>query len=193
MLTCRPLRKARIVNSDSANYPTWVPTELDPAFDVDPGTAAGRVVRNVVPLGNGVVPWGLHVFPYGLGASNDAFAMRLVGYKRIGKSITDADTRVQYLRLLLAIFTCTVGAGVGRAGFPLLATELPVDTITVTYEATVNADVTDMGTIQTFSPVNDTAAHILIPLWGIQGYEWEWDQTTNTPTMNALECFVDSE
>ena len=188
MITARPFRKARPINANDTDFPTWVATVFDPVFDAEPATAAGMVIRTLAKGDNGKVPCAIDVFPYGLGASNDAFAMRLVGYRRIGLT---SDGRTQYLRFVLAVLTCTLGANVGLAGGLVLATELPCDTIVATKEGTFAADVTRTGSVMVYSPADDTPAHAVIPLVGIEAYQWEWDRTVNTPTMNALESFLD--
>lgn len=192
MNSARPFQKARSVNSSSANFPTWVSSELvlEKDYFADAGTAAGRVVTRLSNLGgNGIVPCWMKFMPYGLGNDNDAFSVKLVGVTRIMPPLSDG--RIQVVRQEIAVLAATISAAVGVAGGNVLATERFADTIAITREASYTADVTRSGSIKLYSPVNDFPAYALIPLLGFEGYEIEWDQTTGTPTMNALISFLD--
>lgn len=192
MNIARPFQKARSVNSSSANFPTWVSSELslEDAYFADAGTAAGRVVTRLGVLGGfGVTPQWMKIMPYGLGSDNDAFSLKVVGVSRISPALSDG--RVQFMRQELAVLAATISGAVGVAGGNVLATERFADTIAITREATYTADVTRLGSVQLYSPVNDLPAYAVIPLLGFEAYEIEWDQTTGTPTMNALVSFLD--
>lgn len=189
-MIARPLRKARSVNSSSANFPTFVGTELDPAY-TDAATAAGRsLIQLGVGLG-GYVPRNIELFPYGIGADNDTFDLRVMGYRRIFPQL--ADERYQYLRFILAKLSCTLSAAVGLAGGSVLATERFADTIAIGTEGTFTADVTRSGSFRLYSPANDTPAHVVLPTLGCDAIELEFDQTLNTPTMNCLYALHDDE
>lgn len=193
MIAARPFKKARSVNSSSANFPSWVASEYDPSF-ADPATAAGRVITRVSDIGgNGVTPGWLQIFPYGLGSNNDAFAFRVVGLRRMPNPI--ADGRVQFFRFPIASLTCILSSGnPGLALGNILTTEFFADTIAIVSELTATADVTRTGTMQIYNPVADTGmAFVQMPLLGVEAFEIEWDQTTGTPTMNALLSYSDFE
>lgn len=193
MTPARPYAKARQVNSSSANFPTWVTSELaDPlSYYADAGTAAGRAIKPLAVGLGGVTPCRIVIVPYGLGSDNDVFSINVVGVRRIAEPIDDG--RVQFLRSLVAVLSCTISASVGIAGGKVLATERFADTISITKEGTYTADVTRTGTIDLFSPANDSPGHAIVPLLGFEGYELEFDQTTGTPTMNALVSFLDGD
>lgn len=194
---CRQFKKARSANSSSANFPTWVSAEIDPSF-ADIGTAAGRCLEKlIVDSGGfgGIVNQAMVIMPYGLGSDNDVFDMKIVGYRRVQPQLTDG--RTMYTRSLLGHFTCTLSAAVGLAASggvnpPILSTERFVDTIAVVKEITWTADTTREGSTAIFSPANDSPGYLVLPTLGCEGYEIEWDQTTGTPTMNALISFIDS-
>lgn len=189
-MIARPLKKARSVNSSSANFPTWVTTELDPQY-TDAGTAAGRALIQLgVGLG-GYVPDCIELFPYSTGADNDTFSMQVVGYRRITPQL--ADERFQYLRFLIAKFNCTISASVGLAGGSVVATERFADTIAIVLEGTSTADVTRSGSFRLYSPANDSPAHVVLPTLGCDAIELEFDQTLNTPAMNCLYSLFDDE
>src|SRR5262245_8761577 len=84
----RSFKKVRSVNSNTANFPTF-PT-VAAAADLhkstfDPETAAGRVVIPLVDIlkgGGGFVPRYVDIFPFGLGANDDTFSLRLIGWRR---------------------------------------------------------------------------------------------------------------
>lgn len=186
----RAWKKVRSVNSNSANFPTWVTSELALESDlyVDAGTAAGRVVnRLAVNGGSGLVPYYMHLMPYGLGSDNDVFSVRIVGVRRIGEHL--ADGRSQFMREILAVLSCTISGAVGVAGGQVLNTERFADAIAITNEGTYTANTTRAGTITLYNMTADTPAHVVLPLLNHEALEFEWDQTTNTPTMNALYSF----
>jgi hypothetical protein len=124
--------------------------------------------------------------PIGLGASNDAFSMRVLGWNVIG------DAQPQSLPLWvsqpLIEVACTVGAAAGVVGSPVLATELFVDTIApvALKQPTITSVAGTEGKTFFYSPADDTAAYIDVPLMGSELIQFLWDQTTNTPEMNAL-------
>lgn len=193
---CRQFKKARTVNSSSANFPTWVSAEIDPDFS-DPGTASGRVLEKLIsqPGFAGVVNQAMLIMPYGLGSENDVFDMKIVGYRRVHPPMS--DSRGMYVRSILGLFTCTISAAVGLAASggvnpPVLATERFADTIVVGKEISWTADTTREGSVAVFSPANDSPGYIILPTLGCEAFEIEWDQTTGTPTMNALISFIDS-
>lgn len=170
-----PFRKVRSVNSNSSSFPSKIPTTTEPKDDA--GTAAGAsIVELCIPQG-GLVNNSFLVVPYGLGSSNDGFSMRVLGWKRI-RSGTLFDLWVPVKLLEVA---CLLGASTGVAGSPVLNTELLCDTITIVSgsgNAGVSVDVLD--------PADDTIAHFVMALKGFSKLEFTFDQTTNTPTMNAL-------
>lgn len=193
MNTTRPYKKARSVNSSSANFPTWVTTELalPNAYYADAGTAAGRVVTPIGLCGNGRVPAWLHFIPYGLGSDDDVFSVNVVGVRRIAEPISDG--RQQFVRELIAVLACTISSSVGIASGQVINTERFADTIAITKEGTYTADVTRTGSIRLYSPANNSPASAMIPLVNFEGYELEWDQTTGTPTMNALVSLLEGD
>lgn len=191
---CRNWKKARAVNSSSSNFPTWVSAEIDPSF-TDPGTAGGRVLERLTGMtGAGSVPWGMHLLPYGLGNDNDVFDIKVIGYRRILPAMSDG--RFLFIRQQLVHITATISGAVGLAASggvnpPVLSTERFADTIAIVKEWSFTAATTREGVPPVYSPANDSPAGIVVPLLGCEGYELEWDQTTGTPTMNALIAFLD--
>ena len=187
----RPFRKVRSVNSNSSGFAT-----LAPEFDLSPsdaGTAAGRAVISLTPLGGmGAIPKAIDVFPYGLGANNDAFTMRLVGWRRVLPIVTDGWT--MWLPSIIGDVICTMGNFTGLASGPVLNTEFFCDTLTKSVEPTKTGNTTLLdGKIWYYSPANDTPGHVIFPLEGFEAIEFYWDQTTNTPTMNALYALQSKE
>lgn len=195
MNMARPFRKARKTNSNSSGFPTWVSSEFDPSF-VDPDTAAGRVIiplSNTIPGGphgsGGQVPCSLVICPYGLGNDDDAFSIRIVGMRRLASP--GSDGRMQWFRFPIATLGCVVSTAVGLASGQVLATERFADAITIALEGTITAATTREGNIVLYSPGSNVPAHAIVPIGGWDAIELEWDQTTGTPTMNALLSFLD--
>ena len=129
----------------------------------------------------------VRIYPIGLGASNDAYSMRVYGWSRIGSG---ASPNTLWIPALLGEFGVVLGAFVGVASSPVLATEQFADTITIVSEPTVAALTTNDGTTEVFSPTNDTPAWLELRLRGSELLEFDFDYTTNTPGMNALLQFL---
>lgn len=193
-MIARPFKKARAVNSTSSAFPSLV-AEIDLQY-VDAGTAAGR---SIIPIssgrGGGYVPKRMEIWPYAVGAKSDAFSMRAIGWRRV-LPVGSGEPRTLFVPGVIINAVCTVGSFTGLAGFPVLDTELFVDTITMTNpnEPTKlgNSTLRD-GFTKTFTFANDTPARVQIMVEGFEAVELQWDQTTNTPTMNALYTFIDDE
>jgi len=160
------------------------------SFASTPSATARPSGIDICAPGGKVAPWGVRLMPFGLGSSNDAFSMRVLGWNVIG------DAQPQSLPLWisqpLVEIACTVGAATGVAGSPVLATELFVDTIApvALKQPTINAGAATEGKTFFYSPADDTAAYIDVPLVGSEIITFLWDQTTNTPEMNTLYRFL---
>jgi hypothetical protein len=143
---------------------------------------SGNLVNNIAQSPNSPVCDRIRIYPYGLGADNDTFDLRLWGWYR-GKN---PDT---FFPVTLLQCSCTISAFTGVAGGQVLDTERFADTISLTAligEATVTANTTRTGTVELYTPANNTPAYVEVPLRGVELIEWDFDQTLNTPTMNAL-------
>lgn len=170
-----PFRKARGVNSNDASFPSRVPTTTAPLFAV--ATAAGT--QQVIPIGPGVSANSAVIVPYGLGASNDAFNLRVLGWREVrGEGVLTL-----WVPVVLCELACTVGATTGVAASAVLNTELFVDTLSLTYG---NDDVS----IDIVSNAADLIAHFAVAIKGFQAIELIFDQSTNSPTMNALVSLI---
>ena len=190
-MLARPLQKVRSVNSNAASFTAPV-CEIDLSM-TDAGTAAGRSVvpTGLQPGGNGYVPNRLLLHPYGLGNNNDAFTMRVLGWRRV-LPLGASEQRKFFVPVILADVLCTMGNFTGLAGFPVLNTEFFCDTVAKSIEPLKTGNTTLLdGLVVYYSPANDTPGCVLIPLQGVEAFEVQFDQTTNTPTMNALYNFID--
>lgn len=190
MILNRPFRKARSVNATNTSFASKVATTTEPLGDA--GTATGASVIQVANNNGsgGLTPCHLLVLPYGTGDANDVFDLRVIGWRRIGSG---QAPHTLWVPSILAGLTCTLGAGTGVAGSPVVATEKLVDTITVTagMEPTITADTTNQGTLIISSPAGDLTAWALVPLYGVEKVELTFDMTTGDPTnANALVAFV---
>jgi hypothetical protein len=165
-----PFQKAHSTNPTDTSFPSKIPTGTEPS-----GTG-------VINLGNAgaVAQNGLLVVPYGVGDDNDVFAMRVIGWRSIGK---DPNTRL-WIPVLLAELTCTLCTAVGVAGKEVVDTERFCDTLAL---VTGNDDIS----IDIVSPSTTSAqliAHAVIDVKGFQKVEFTFDMTTGDPT-NA-NCLV---
>jgi hypothetical protein len=80
---------------------------------------------------------------------------------------------------------------VGLSGSAVTNNDRFADTITITREGTTTAQTVRNGTVWLWSNgSNLMPAMIMVPLVGLEAIELQFDQTTGTPTMNALYCLV---
>lgn len=177
MNVSRPFRKALAANATTSSFGSKVPTVTKPTNDG---------VIDLLSGGGAIVPARIKILPYGLGGDNDAFSVRLIGWHKIGNTTSG----VLWLPVPLVELACTISQAVGVAGSPVLDTERFADTITIVTEETVTADVTRIGDVELASPGNNLIAHAIFPLRGFELLEFEFDQTTNTPTMNCLYALL---
>ncbi len=173
----RRYQKALTANANSSSFASKIPTITEPANDG---------VIDLIKDGC-EIPEKLRVLPYGLGANNDAFSLRVIGWRRIASATPQLTL---WVPTVLCEVACTMGQSVGIAASPVLNTEAFCDTITIVSEPTVTADVTRQGTVKTYSPANDTVGWLELKLGGVEKIEFTFDQTTNTPTTNCLIAFL---
>ena len=134
-------------------------------------------------------------WPIGVGADNDAYSLRLIGWRRITGGVITGHQQI-WVPSIIAEVSCTLGGAVGVANSPVLATERFADTIPIVAARQLAAIDTDSGgaasrgTVQILSPANDTAGYFTAELCGCEKIELQFDQTTNTPTGNALVAFL---
>lgn len=158
-----PLYKAKATNATDTSFASKVPTTTEPTND------------GVVDLaGQGEAPTWLMLIPYGTGDADDAFDMRLLGWRKVA---------TLWVPTILLQFTATLGTAVGVAGAAVVATEMFADT--------VSDPATGMGSVgancQPSSPANNTVAHYLVDTRGCPKVEFCFDATTGNPTgMNCL-------
>lgn len=178
-----PYQKAWAANANTSSFASKIPTTTEPTND--------GVVDLVNRMGGGMVPERVLVLPYGLGSNNDAASMRVIGWRHIGSGISPG---VLWVPTILIEVACTFSAAVGIAGAPVLNTECFADTITVVTQrlisGTISAAAASLGMSEIFSPTNDLVAQLIIPVLGFEKLEFTFDQTTNTPTCNALIAFL---
>ncbi len=169
-----PFLRARGVNANDASFPSRIPTIAEPSSAI--ATAAGTQQAINIADGNfGVGQNSALIVPYGLGANNDGFSIRMIGWRSINR---DGATRL-WVPVILAEVACLMSAAVGIAGAAVINTEAFCDTLTL---VTGNANIS----VETVSPTGDVIGHIIVALKGFQKLELTFDQTTNTPTTNAL-------
>lgn len=136
-----------------------------------------------------VVPSRVRIFFIGVGSNNDVYDARLWAWYKFSSGGVNT-----WFPSLIGTFTITLSAFTGVASGALGTTDLFADTIAfksaLLGEATLTADTTRQGTTELFSPANDTPAWIELDTRAPVGLELDTDQTTNTPTANALAVFL---
>lgn len=147
-----------------------------------PTAGSGWVLASSLALNPGVVPSRLRLYPIGVGNANDVFSMRVWAlYHRLSSSGLHF-----YLPVPVLEVSCTLGAYAGIASAEFTTTTLFADTITIVKEPVTTANTTNDGTTVVWSPANDTPAWVEIDSRAAIGHYFDFDQTTNTPTMNCL-------
>ncbi len=181
MLANRNFRRARTTNATDTSFASKIYTTTEPS-------GAGVWNLNDTPGSGAVVPCHVLVVPFGTGDADDVFDMRVIGWRRIGSGL---KPDVAWVPTILFSLTCTMGTHVGVALSPVVATEFFADTIVVLSEPTVTADVTRAGTVEVYSPANNTVAWAMGALRGCEKVEFTFDATTNDPSgTNCLFAFV---
>jgi hypothetical protein len=183
----RPARRVWATNANTSSFASKIPTITEPTNDgilnLTPDSAPGTA------YGDGISAQFAKVWPIGLGANNDAFSLRILGWQRIGAG---APGSILWYPTIIAEVTCIMGNVTGVAGSPVPATEFFCDTIVLVAArqalvwGTISTADANWGRIEILSPANDTPGYLIIPLYGYEKIELTFDQTTNTPTMNAL-------
>lgn len=171
----QPMRRVLAANANSSAFTAKVPTTTKPVNDgvIDLAGEGGLVTSEFVKI------WAV-----GVGADNDAFSVRLTGWSKLKG--TTSTTRDLWVPSVLGELGCVLSARVGVAGTLVPATERFSDTFTIVTEGTITQLTTREGTIVTYSPAADIIGFALVPVVGFDLLEFDFDQTTNTPTMNVL-------
>ncbi len=186
----RPWKKARLANSADTSFPSRIPTVTEPTQDGVHDLRAGGPVGG----GGGIVPQYMMCLPYGLGASNDGFSLRLIGWRSVSTQVNVATSVTKlWVPTIFAEFACLMGAATGVAGSAVLNTELFCDTITPVAarlpDLVIAAGTAINSNVAIINLANDTPNFFTTPLFGFEKIEFCFDNTTNTPTMNCLYAF----
>lgn len=185
----RHLQKALAANANSSGFTAKTATLAGGTGVSAPNSSAILVASP--ETGGGFVPTWIRLYPYGLGSDNDVFSLRLWGWWHLGSG---TDNNKMWMPSILTEISCTISAFTGYAGGLVLNTERFADTISLVAnvgEYSITAVTTRIGTVQLFSPQNDTPACAQVPLRGCEYIEFDWDQTTGTPTTNCLYQLFD--
>lgn len=178
----RQYKKALLTNATTSSFPSKVNTITEPTNDGVIDLRKGAV--------NAAVPQNMIVLPYGLGADEDAFSLRIIGWRHLGEGPGQGNPNWIWAPTTLVEVACVLGTSVGVAGAQVLNTEAFADTITIVSEPTLTANTTRQGTVLVYNPANNTNAWLKLTLDGYEKVEFTFDQTTNTPTMNCLVSFT---
>lgn len=160
-------KKARTAgNSTDAAYPARPPTITEPADDG---------VINTADLSGAAAPDSLIVIPYVLGANNNTFSCRVIGWSQITLSGVSL-----WIPEVLAEYDCTAGNIPGVAASPVLNTEFLPDTLSLVANMGTDAQ----GTTKV-SPQDDTPGHFVVKTRGARKVEFLFKKGTGT-SANAL-------
>lgn len=178
----RKVARALATNASTSSFASKVPTIAEPTNDG---------VIDLTHLATSLLcPKRIKLWPIGLGSDNDAFSMRVLGWH----SCILSGSLTLWFPTVIGEFACTISAAVGVAGAAVLATERFADTITPvaarTRDRVIAAGTAINSNYEILSPTNDLIGHVIMPLGGFEKMELQFDQTTNTPTMNCLYAFL---
>jgi hypothetical protein len=184
MQSARTGRRVWGTNANTSSFASKIPTVTEPTND-------GVLNLNPVVSGTCVPRWA-RILVIGLGADNDVASMRVIGWCKVKK---DGSTDL-WVPVVIGEFACTFSAAVGVAGAAVLNTERFADTITPV-AARLRDDVIAAGTAinseyGVLSPTGDLVAHIMLPISAFDKLEFCFDQTTNSPTCNAIVTLIDN-
>lgn len=194
----RALARVASANISTSSFPTIAPTIIDPL------AVTTKAVIDLTRMGanagaGGTAPMSLYCVPIATASADDAFDMKVYGWRQMGAG---ADLNTIWIPQLILSLTCTVGSMTGVASSPVVATELFIDTIVlkapttpqITGWARPSANATPAAEYQSLcslhSPADNTVAAFIVPTFGFQRIEFAFDQTTNTPACNILYALV---
>ncbi len=181
-----PMRRWAATNIDATSFASKIPTLTKPV-----ASATAAVLDLGTELGSPICPIWMKMEFLLLGAENDVASFRLIGWNRvISAGVADLWVPQPFLEV-----SCIASQCVGIAASAVLNTERWADTIApvalmaedrkIAAGTSVNAD------LYVFTPANDTAGHIRLPILGaFEMLEFTLDQTTNTPTGNILYSWL---
>ena len=162
----RPYRRIRETNATDTSFASRPDTATEPS-----GNGVYQLQQN------GIASTWLMLVPYGTGDADDAFDIKILGWRKSGS----AWTAVQ----LIGVATCTLGTKAGVAGGLVAAAAKYCDTI-----ASVTLGVENVS-FRVSSPADNTAAYLFFDTCGCDKIEVLFDSTTGDPTgMNALVAEV---
>lgn len=201
MLRNRILQKVASTNINTSAFAAIPPTITKPSgagvldlLHSQTGSAQGNISTPTTHN----IPKRIFLMPYGLGSDNDAFDMKVTGWWRLGDD--QSSTKQIWIPTALVVFSAIIsGTAKGVAGSSLLATEFLADTLTIKTGGTTEPVITNndfagaavQGRTIRYSPADDTPAWAIMELWGVELLQFQFDQTTNTPTMNCLYAMLD--
>lgn len=176
--SCSAFQRVRETNATGNGTLSLLPTTTTPTT-TDTATGLSVIRLSDQMTSGGTVQNGVVFMPYGLGNDNDAFKMRVYGWRYIDRGTA---TRL-WIPMLLCDVTCTIDSTlVGIASAAIIETEFFADTITIT-GTSANDDVS----IDIISPADGLMpAHFVLDLKGCLAFSCGFDDTTGTPSMNSL-------
>ena len=164
-----PIKRALTTSSTATSFATLISTVTEPT-----GDGIWSFLK---------VPWGIHLSFFGAGADDTTFDARIVGWDSIG---TDPQLTLWVPRII-ASFSCTLSTQIGIASAKLINTDRFADTLTMNTTApqakftdTDSVGAATRGTIPIFSPANNVIAWAVVPLFGFNKIQFDFDMTGAT-------------
>lgn len=162
-----PFRKVLATNSTDASFTSKIPTITEPT-----GTGIIDFPGPAMTMVDSVV-----IMPFGVGSNDQTFDMRVLGWRPLPLTpATPATESTLWIPELLLGISCTLTSSVvGVAASPIVAANLFVDVITVSY---------GIGIVSN-PPINTYPNRVILALEGYSKLEFIFDMTGAT-SGNAL-------
>lgn len=174
----QPLIKVLEANSTDAAFTALAPTTTEP-------TGAGVVPLTGYP--GGLVPEKFKLMVFGTDTADQTGKVRVTGWMRQG-----ADPNYTlWVPTTLVEATFTLGTMAGVANADVAAGQLFADTVAIDAEPVSNADTTDDGRVDFFSPANNTIAWIKACTYQAEKLQVQFNLNTSSASLNALLQLMD--
>lgn len=160
-----PFRKVLDTNSTDSSFASKIPTITEPT-----GTGVIDFAGPGKPMPDTVI-----IVPFGVGSNNQTFDMRVLGWRPVDPTAPATKSRLWVPELLLGISCTLTGSVVGVAASPIVAANLFVDVITVSYGIGIKSD----------PPIDTYPNRVALGLEGYSKLEFIFDMTGAT-SGNAL-------
>lgn len=166
---------AKSSNSTAASFTSKIPTLTEPT---------GDGVFTLASTPGSQLASKLKIIGFGTDAGDETFLLKVIGWNYLRNQSQNQHNLWVPVPIFQGTFTLGTAAGIANTGIG--SSNLFADTIAITLEPTLTADVTRGGISELVSPANNTVAHVIISLCGFQKIEIDFDRNSSAASANAL-------